>query len=40
MIANGVPVSFALSELFILGGIVLGGYAAVWAIPRLLQLFR
>ena len=40
MIANGVSVSFAISDLFILAGIVLAGYAAVWAVPRLIDLFR
>lgn len=40
LIANGVQVSFALSELFALGAIVLGGYAAIWAVPRVLRLYR
>ena len=40
MIANGVPVSFAISELFVLFGIVIAGYAGVWVIPRLIALFR
>lgn len=40
MIANGVPVSFDIALLFTLGGIVLGGYAAIWSLPRIVSLFR
>ena len=40
MIANGVPVSFDISAVFALGAIVLGGYALIWAIPRVIALFR
>lgn len=40
MIANGVSVSFAIADIFVLGLIVLGGYAAIWALPRILSLFR
>ena len=40
MIANGVSVTFDIASVIALGMIVLGGYAAVWAIPRVIALFR
>ena len=40
MIANGVPVSFDIAALLALGGIVLGAYAAIWALPHIIALFR
>jgi len=40
MIANGVLVSFDLVTAFAIGGIVAGAYAAVWAIPRIINYFR
>ncbi len=40
MIANGVPVSFDVAAVFALGGIVLGGYALIWAVPRVIAHFR
>jgi hypothetical protein len=40
MIANGVLVSFDIAYVIALGGVVLGGYAAVWVVPHLIKLFR
>ena len=40
MIANGVPISFDIASVIALGMIVLGAYAAIWAVPRIISLFR
>lgn len=40
MFANGVPVSFDFVTALALGGVVMGAYAAVWAIPHIIKFFR
>jgi hypothetical protein len=39
MIANGVSVTFDFAFILAVFGIVIGGYAALWALPRIKSLF-